>query len=67
MDDSTWVRIRSSIDSYVARLREFGGDIELLDLPEQGLLGNSHQIMMDLNNHVVAEHLLQWLDVRLDD
>lgn len=66
-DDPTWVRIRSSIDNYVARLRKIGGDIELLDLPEKGLLGNSHQIMMDLNNHVVAEKLFRWLDERLAD
>jgi hypothetical protein len=30
-------------------------------LPERGLLGNGHMIMIEQNNHEVADFLLSWL------
>lgn len=52
---------RRAVDLIVAA----GGRAELMLLPEQGVAGNSHYLMMDDNNLAVAEMLLRWIDASL--
>ena len=33
----------------------------MVDLPEAGIKGNSHMIMMDKNNNQVADLIQKWL------
>ncbi|MBN8921060.1 MAG: hypothetical protein J0H62_10435, partial [Rhizobiales bacterium] len=41
-----------------------GGDATYLLLPERGVPGNSHMLMMDRNNLAIADLLLGWLAER---
>lgn len=52
---------RRAVDLIVAA----GGRAELMLLPALGVAGNSHYLMMDDNNLIVAEMLLPWIDASL--
>jgi pimeloyl-ACP methyl ester carboxylesterase len=45
----------------VNAIKAAGGRAALLLLPEAGIKGNSHMMMMDKNNLQVADRLLKWL------
>jgi hypothetical protein len=53
---------RDTVDAIAAA----GGRAHLLLLPEAGVPGNSHMLMMDRNNLAVAEQVLRWLRESLD-
>ncbi len=56
-----WSRTRAAQDAYLTAINQRGGRVELMDLPERGLAGNSHQLMADRNNGLVADIVLDWL------
>ena len=41
-----------------------GGDVTIISLPDEGIKGNTHFMMADLNNRDVADHMEQWLKVK---
>ena len=49
----------------IARIKEAGGQAEMLAPPERGIRGNSHMIMQDKNNLQIADLILQWIDARV--
>lgn len=38
-----------------------GGSIDIVNLPEAGLRGNSHFLMMEKNNAEIADLIQKWL------
>lgn len=56
-----WLSYRKVVDGYVDELRASGGNVQLLDLPAQGIVGNSHVPMMDTNSDAVAQKVLSWM------
>jgi hypothetical protein len=48
-------------DAFVRAGRAAGMQIELWRLPEMGIRGNSHMIMMDQNSEAVADHVRRWM------
>ena len=44
-----------------AFLKAAGGHIDIVDLPDVGMKGNSHMIMMDRNSDAVAALIQKWL------
>jgi hypothetical protein len=42
-------------------LNEQGGRVETIRLPERGIKGNGHMIMLDRNSDEVAQLIHQWL------
>jgi pimeloyl-ACP methyl ester carboxylesterase len=61
MDQPLWARIRPNIERWQAALREAGGTADTLDLPAQGIRGNSHMLMMDTNSDQVAALVQAWI------
>ena len=59
-----FVRLRKQLDQHVAAVAEQGGTVRILDLPEAGITGNSHMIMMDDNAEEIAGMILDWLRER---
>jgi len=53
-------RMAERIDT-VTRIRAAGGIAENIYLPNRGIRGNSHMLMMDLNNQQLADVILTWL------
>jgi pimeloyl-ACP methyl ester carboxylesterase len=60
-DHPRWSKIRESGIGYAATLKVAGGKAEVIDLPDLGLKGNSHMVMMDKNSDEVAALIQKWL------
>jgi hypothetical protein len=56
-----WSRIRQGGVDYADVLKSAGGSVDIIDLPDVGLRGNSHMIMMDKNSDEVAGLIQRWL------
>lgn len=56
-----WTKLRAAPDRYRAALLAQGGTADLLDLPVQGIRGNSHMLMMDRNSDEVAGCIQAWM------
>jgi pimeloyl-ACP methyl ester carboxylesterase len=48
--------------AFVDAVDRQGGHAQLVLLPEQGIHGNTHMMMQDRNNLVVADWILNWID-----
>lgn len=46
---------------YRDALREAGGRVDILDLPAEGVRGNSHMLMMDRNSDDIARRVEAWI------
>ena len=57
-------RMAECIDA-VTRIKAAGGLAENIYLPNRGIRGNSHMLMMDLNNQQLADVILAWLAVNV--
>ncbi len=60
-DHPRWSKIRQGGVDYAAVLKSVGGSIDVVDLPDVGIKGNSHMVMMDKNSNVVADLIQKWL------
>ena len=59
-----WERIRGNIDRWQGQIRSAGGAADTLDMPAEGVRGNSHMIMMDDNSDDVAARIMTWMERR---
>ena len=56
-----WSKIRQGGVDYAEVLKSAGGSVDIVDLPDHGMNGNSHMIMMDKNSDQVAALIQKWL------
>ena len=56
-----WVAYRKLDLEYADAVRAAGGKVDVINLPDLGIKGNSHMIMMDRNNGAVADVIQRWL------
>jgi pimeloyl-ACP methyl ester carboxylesterase len=63
-EDARWPDIRARGVAFAESLRAAGGKVDIVDLPEHGITGNSHMIMMDRNSDQVAALVQGWLAER---
>ena len=58
---SNWeVRLKMARE-FVNAVNRHGGNAKLVELPKIGIRGNSHFLMQELNNDVIAAHVAKWL------
>ena len=58
---SNWeVRLKMARE-FVAAVNRHGGNATLVELPKVGIRGNSHFLMQELNNDVIARLVAEWL------
>jgi pimeloyl-ACP methyl ester carboxylesterase len=60
-DHPRWSKIRKGGVEYADALKAAGGSIDVVDLPDAGIKGNSHMVMMDKNSDQVADLIQKWL------
>ncbi len=53
---------RTTCQATVATFKKAGGKAQFLLLPDLGIKGNSHMMMMDNNNLQLADILLKWVN-----
>jgi hypothetical protein len=58
---SYWAGAVRECQPLVSQIAAAGGDIKLVKLPDIGIFGNSHMLMQDRNNLVVADFLDRWI------
>ncbi len=62
IDDTTMFGPQRRINLNMAALaRAVGGDIEIVNLPDIGMRGNTHFMMMERNNLEIADYIDKWL------
>lgn len=59
--DKRWPVIRQRTDIFFNKLQQHAGNVNVLDLPQHGIKGNSHMMMMERNSDVIAQHIENWL------
>jgi pimeloyl-ACP methyl ester carboxylesterase len=59
--DPRWVAYRKAALAYADSLKAAGGEADVVNLPEQGIKGNSHMMMMDKNSAEVLDVISKWL------
>jgi hypothetical protein len=62
--DPRWPDIRAKGVAFAESVRAAGGSVDVVDLPAQGITGNSHMIQMDRNSDQVAALVQDWLAAR---
>lgn len=60
-DHPVWCRYRETVAQHGRAVRAHGGTWAEIDLPAEGICGNSHFPMMDDNSDALCERVLQWL------
>ena len=50
----------------VDAINEAGGMATLVNLPDVGIFGNSHQMMSEKNSDEIAEVLVDWIEGNVD-
>ena len=56
-----WVAYRKLDLAYADAIRAAGGKVDVISLPDIGIKGNSHMMMMDKNNAAIADVIQDWL------
>jgi pimeloyl-ACP methyl ester carboxylesterase len=56
-----WALFKKIDLEYAAAVRAGGGTVDVIDLPDIGIKGNSHMLMQDKNNAEIAEVIQRWL------
>lgn len=60
-DHPRWGKIRQNVVNYTQAIKGAGGSVEVIDLPDIGIRGNTHMVMMDKNSDQVAAVIQKWL------
>tara|TARA_B100000676_G_scaffold311060_2_gene379615 strand:- start:12906 stop:13841 length:936 start_codon:yes stop_codon:yes gene_type:complete len=60
-----WINLMERTQNSVDGLTSAGAEARLVHLPKQGILGNSHMLMMDRNSNQVADLAIDWLSCLL--
>lgn len=47
---------------YAQKLIAMGVKVCWVDLPEEGIAGNSHMLMMDANRTLILDRIIDWID-----
>ena len=56
-----WATFKKVDLEYAAAVRAAGGSVDVINLPELGIKGNSHMMMQDKNNSQGADVIQKWL------
>jgi len=60
-DHPRWGKIRQNVVDYAGAIKAAGGKVDVIDLPDIGIKGNTHMVMMDKNSDEVADVMQKWL------
>jgi pimeloyl-ACP methyl ester carboxylesterase len=61
LDQSIWPRLVPNIRKWAEAVKTGGGAADWMELPQQGIRGNSHMLMMDRNSDQIAGLVNDWL------
>ena len=56
-----WAAYKKIDLEYAAAIKAGGGTVDVINLPDIGIKGNSHMLMQDKNNAEIADVIQKWL------
>jgi len=56
-----WAAFKKIDLAYADAIRAAGGKVDVISLPDVGITGNSHMMMMEKNNGAIADLIGKWL------
>jgi pimeloyl-ACP methyl ester carboxylesterase len=59
-----WTKLSQASTNYHKALAAMGGKVDWVSLPDKGIKGNGHMLMMDTNSDQVAELIQKWMSER---
>lgn len=59
-----WKGIRDGAVAFAESYNADGGDCTVVNLPDEGITGNSHFLFQEMNSEEIADHLAAWLEER---
>ena len=59
-----WKNVRDTALEFAKQYNADGGDCTVVDLPKEGITGNSHFMFQEKNNKEIADHIEKWLSER---
>ena len=59
-----WKNVKDAAFEFAEAYNADGGDCTVVDLPQEGITGNSHFMFQEMNNQEIAEHVENWLAER---
>lgn len=59
-----WRSIRDGAKDFAESYNTDGGDCTVVNLPDEGITGNSHFMFQEMNSEEIADHLSAWLEER---
>lgn len=62
---SLWEKYRFNVQQFYFKQKQAGQNVEWIDLPELGISGNSHFLMMDKNSIDIFKIVNDWLEKNL--
>jgi len=60
-ENAFWIPCLKRCREYYDAIRSSGSHVRFDELPQLNITGNSHMMMMDANNLLIADHIHQWL------
>lgn len=64
MSTGFWKSVRDGALAFAEAYNADGGDCTVVDLPKEGITGNSHFMFQEMNNREIAAHIENWLSER---
>ena len=61
---SFWKGVKDAAFAFAEAYNADGGDCTVVDLPQEGITGNSHFMFQEMNNQEIADHIENWLAER---
>ncbi len=61
MSTGFWKSVRDGAVQFAEKYNADGGDCTVVNLPDEGITGNSHFMFQELNNDVIANHIESWI------
>ncbi len=61
MSTDFWKSVRDGAVQFAEKYNADGGDCTIVNLPDEGITGNSHFMFQELNNDIIADHIESWI------
>ncbi|MEL4306817.1 hypothetical protein [Joostella sp. CR20] len=58
----SWNNYYEGWRNFVGKFNELGGNAKMIHLKDIGIKGNSHMLMMDVNNQEIANLIIDWVN-----
>lgn len=57
-----WKGARDGARAFAESFRQDGGNCTVINLPDEGITGNSHFMFQEMNNEEIADHVQAWIE-----